>query len=305
MPSRPFRGRRCDRQMLAFRNQVPLGVAGFDETFVRIEIICRKGATATEASDASGTLMYDLETGTWTADLLNKLDLDVRKLPSVVESHCLAGTVTPEGSRAAGLPAGGCVCRGRGHSGRHSRRRTSRGRHHSDQPRHRDSGGSPEKSAASVSSGVEFFETVQKGLYYQMARMLNGGLALEWVRGIVGLTWEAFYAEAATLSPPWDWQFLLYPSGVRTPYLNPNARRAWSGMSLHHKPADLLHAGRLGVASSWGAVCRRRPWERACLRPCRFSSTRPDHARRTFASRPAIHRRCDEDSAGPSSPGRT
>jgi xylulokinase len=79
--------------------------------------------------------------------------------------------------------------------------------------------------------------------------MLNGGLALEWVRGIVGMGWDEVYSEIEDrgLSPPFDLIFLPYLSGERCPYLNPDARGVWSGLGLHHGRIDLVYAALLGV----------------------------------------------------------
>ena len=96
--------------------------------------------------------------------------------------------------------------------------------------------------------GLNVFESVRSGVFYQMAGMLNGGVALEWVRRTVGLDWPEFYEQASAAKSPLDLLFLPYLAGERTPHLNPNARAAWSGLGLHHQPVDLLHAALLGVA---------------------------------------------------------
>jgi len=209
------------------------------------------GVVGTEHSDASGTLMYDMETGRWMLDLLSQLGLDPGKLPPIFESGQFVGKINEKGSLASGLPVGVGVCAGAG-----------------DTPSAIFGAGLPVEDTIQISIGtgtqvvrlrnslprfhpaLSLFVTVRKGVYYQMAGMLNGGLALEWVRSTVGLTWEEFYAEAETCPAPWDLQFLPYLSGERTPYLNPDARGVWSGLALHHKPIQLLYSALLGVACS-------------------------------------------------------
>jgi xylulokinase len=97
---------------------------------------------------------------------------------------------------------------------------------------------------------LNVFESVRRGVYYRMAGMLNGGVALEWVRRIIGLEWAEFYALASRERAPLDLMFMPYLAGERTPYLNPDARASWTGLGLHHQPVDLLHAALLGVACS-------------------------------------------------------
>jgi len=82
--------------------------------------------------------------------------------------------------------------------------------------------------------------------------MLNCGLALEWTRKSLGYGWDALYqeVESRALLPPEDLIFLPYLSGERTPYMNPEARGAWVGLSLHHEPVHLALAAMAGVAAS-------------------------------------------------------
>lgn len=83
-----------------------------------------------------------------------------------------------------------------------------------------------------------------------MAAMLNGGLALEWVRATLQQSWDPFYQEMreGKIRLPQDLIFLPYITGERSPYQNPNARGAWIGLGLHHTKTDMLAAALLGVA---------------------------------------------------------
>jgi xylulokinase len=85
--------------------------------------------------------------------------------------------------------------------------------------------------------------------YYAMAAMANAGLALEWVRGILSLSWETMYQEAFSVpSGSEGVVFLPYLMGERTPHLNPNARTCWQNMSLKHTRGHLARAAFEGVA---------------------------------------------------------
>jgi Sugar (pentulose and hexulose) kinases len=108
----------------------------------------------------------------------------------------------------------------------------------------------PTRSLPPYDPGLNFFETCVPGLRYRMAAMLNGGLALEWVRSALQENWDEFYRgmdwERADL--PRDLFFLPYLTGERSPYQNPNARGAWIGLGLHHSKRDMLASALLGVA---------------------------------------------------------
>jgi xylulokinase len=79
--------------------------------------------------------------------------------------------------------------------------------------------------------------------------MQNAGLALEWVRGILGLSWQQVYTKAFSVPPGCEGlTFLPYLTGERTPHLDPYVRGAWVGLGLHHTQAHLMRAALEGVA---------------------------------------------------------
>jgi xylulokinase len=85
--------------------------------------------------------------------------------------------------------------------------------------------------------------------WYAMAAMQNAGIALEWVRTVLGATWDEFYAEAFAVPPGADGLVVLpYLTGERTPYFDPLARGAWVGLRLGHSRGHLLRAALEGVA---------------------------------------------------------
>lgn len=65
--------------------------------------------------------------------------------------------------------------------------------------------------------GLKCFETAFPGVRFRMAAMLNGGVALEWVRSMVGIEWDAFYEDfdAGRVRVPQDLvSFLGSPGSV-------------------------------------------------------------------------------------------
>jgi xylulokinase len=209
------------------------------------------GNLATDHSDASGTLLYDFETAGWFGDLFAQLGLDEGKMPPILPSDGQAGLVTADGARRCGLPEGVPVAVGAG-----------------DTAAAILGSGLVDERVVQISIGtacqvvrigrdlpafdpaLNVFAGADAGTWYRMAAMLNGGLALEWLREIVGLTWDDVYAEIGAMEPPLDLQFLPYLAGERTPWMDPQARGALSGLGLHHRRLDLVHAGLLGVACS-------------------------------------------------------
>lgn len=84
--------------------------------------------------------------------------------------------------------------------------------------------------------------------WYAMAAVLNGGLALDWVRSLLGASWAELYAAAATPPGAGDPLFLPHLNGERTPYLDPAMRGAWVDLAPRHDRTRMLRAALEGVA---------------------------------------------------------
>jgi len=247
----------------------------FPKDYLRFRLT---GGLATDPGDASAGLVYDFAKETWSTEVLDKLGIDVGKLPPIRGSFEVAGQVSARGAADTGLPEGCPVAVG-----------SSDGAcslygcglfptffgssiNDSDRPTNATSMGDdwskPSASLISVGSGAQVFvpvrglppynpglncfETAFPGIRFRMAAMLNGGVALEWVRSMVGIEWDAFYADfdAGRIQVPQDLVFLPWLTGERSPYGDPAARGAWIGLGLHHSKAELLAAALLGVACS-------------------------------------------------------
>ena len=210
------------------------------------------GEIATERTDASGSLLFDCARAAWQGELLERLGLDPGKLPPIRPSAEVGGRVTPQAAALTGLPAGTPVARGAADTAA-----ALYGSGLADSGCVQISAGSGLQVARlaqtlpAPSPCLNLYAAAQPGAWYRLAAMLNGGVALEWVRGILGLEWaEAYAALEAAPEPPLDLLFLPYLAGERTPYLDPGARGAWIGLALHHGRLDLLRAALMGVAMS-------------------------------------------------------
>jgi len=212
------------------------------------------GEALSEPSDASATLLYDMEKDGWSGTVVEALELRESLLPTLVASDAPAGTLGREAAESLGLPAGLTVAAGGG-----------------------------DAAAALLGSGLVESGTVQltvgtggqilapklspapdpnrrthlyrtataeaPDLWYSMAAVQNAGLALVWVRRLLGVSWKEVYAEAFSVPAGAEGViFLPYLSGERTPHLDPEARGAWVGLALFHERGHLLRAALEGVA---------------------------------------------------------
>jgi len=209
------------------------------------------GQAAAEPSDASATLLYDLRADTWFDELVGSLGLRREILAPLQPSAGVAGGLTLEAARHLGLKAGIPVATGAGD--------TAAAMLGSGLIR-------PGTVQLTVGSGAQImapsaelhidptlrthlYRAATPGRWYAMAAMQNAGLVLEWVRGVLGLSWDEAYREAFSVAAGSEGlSFLPYLTGERTPHLDPQARGSWAGLGLSHTRAHLMRSALEGVA---------------------------------------------------------
>ena len=73
---------------------------------------CLTGEKATDVSDASGTLLLDVQHRKWSAELLNTVEMSEELLPNVYESAEITGTISADCAAETGLKPGTPVVAG-------------------------------------------------------------------------------------------------------------------------------------------------------------------------------------------------
>ena len=181
--------------------------------------------------------------------LLTHFELDSNYLAPLVKSRVVAGYLTKEAANELGLSANIPVAAGAG-----------------------DAAASALGSAlisegqvqVNIGTAMQIFAIREKATvdptlrthlyrssldnYYAMAAMQNAGIALEWVRKILGICWEQMYQESFSIPSSEGVTFLPYLTGERTPHLDPNIRGVWHGLGLNHERRHLARAAFEGVA---------------------------------------------------------
>lgn len=220
--------------------------------YVRLRLT---GERATDASDASGTLLLDLRARSWSDEILEALEIPRAWLPDVHEGPDVTGAITAATADATRLPAGLKVAAGGG-----------------DNAASAVGNGIVREGLVSSSigtSGVVFAhsETARidprgrlhafchavPGRYHLMGVTLSAGGSLQWWRDVLGgdLEYEAMSDLAAGAPPGAEGLlFLPYLSGERTPHLDPAARGMFAGLTLRHTRAHLTRAVMEGVTYS-------------------------------------------------------
>jgi xylulokinase len=211
------------------------------------------GDYATDRAGAAGTLLLDIRSRDWSAEVLTALEIDPAWLPPTHEGTAVTGTISTQAAKATGLKAGTPVVAGGG-----------------DQAAQGVGVGAIESGIVALTlgtSGVVFagvdrpfiepegrlhaFCHAVPGKWHLMGVMLSAAGSLRWHRDTVapGVGFEELVNEAADVPPGSEGLlFLPYLTGERTPHPDPLARGAFVGLTVRHGRAHLTRAVLEGVA---------------------------------------------------------
>jgi xylulokinase len=195
--------------------------------YVRLRLT---GEHAIDAADASGTLLFDVAGRRWSDEVCAALEVPLEWLPAVHESTEIAGA----GDQAAaalgvGIASVGPVSVVLGTSGVVF----------AVLPAY----------APDVRARVHVFCHAVPGTWHAMGVMLSAAGSLAWLRRAVGADYGVLDDEAARWAPGTEGLlFAPYLAGERTPHADPDARGAFTGLSLRHDRGALARATLEGVA---------------------------------------------------------
>jgi xylulokinase len=218
------------------------------------------GTMATDPTDASGTLLYNVKDRTWSEALLRFFGFSPSLLPQVLPSDTIIGTIAGEASRITGLPEGVPVANGC-----------------SDNSASALGAGMVEPGQVTLISGTAGVITVcsdrplpdvqcrtlcwnycLRDRWVTLGVMQTAGESLNWFRrafdtrvGECGPGGDVFeqYDELVKNVPEacGGLVFLPYLNGERTPYWDTFARGVFFGMSLSTDKASFVRAVMEGV----------------------------------------------------------
>jgi xylulokinase len=207
--------------------------------YVRLRLC---GERAIDVADASGTLLFDVARRRWSDEVVEALELDRAWLPPALESPDVSGT-TPNGvpvAAGAGDQAAGAVGVGVVRPGPLSVALGTSGVVFT----------ALDAYASDPQARVHSFCHAVPGAWHAMGVMLSAAGSLRWLRDVVGGgEFSALVEEAAAWEPGVEGlTFLPYLAGERTPHADPDARGAFTGLSLRHDRGALVRAVLEGVA---------------------------------------------------------
>ncbi len=201
------------------------------------------GELATDVSDASGTLLFDVARRTWSDRVLEALEIPAEWMPAALESPAPAGR-TQDGVPVAaggGDQAAGAIGVGVDRPGPASVALGTSGVVLAALDAYR-----PDPEAR-----VHTFCHARPGTWHAMGVMLSAAGSLRWLRDATapGGEFSGLVEEAERWRPgAGGLRFLPYLSGERTPHADPDVRGAFVGLGLEHDRGALTRAVLEGVA---------------------------------------------------------
>jgi xylulokinase len=207
--------------------------------FVRDRLV---GGHRMDVADASGTLLLDVGARRWSAELLDDLEIPASWLPDLAESTDAVGTLDGA-AMAAGSGDQAAAAVGAGITG--------------PGPLSVVIGTSGVVLAATdrflgdAQGRVHAFCHAVPDRWQVMGVMLSAAGSLAWFHDTLfaAMEYEEMLAKAEPIPPGSDGLvFLPYLAGERTPYVDPDARAAFCGLTLGHGPGALTRSILEGVA---------------------------------------------------------
>lgn len=209
---------------------------------------CLTGHIGTDVSDASATWLVDVESGEWSDYLISLCGVEDYYLPPILPSTNFINTLTHEAATALGLPSEISVIMGC-----------------ADQPAQAIGNGlvDSETLLLTIGTGGQIFfpqstsiRDSQSSYYvfnhaipnewYALSTILAGGLALRWLRDLLGMQSDSYetlsmMASKAPIGSD-DLFFIPHLAGERLPLNETPSAGAFIGLQLHHRPEHLIRA---------------------------------------------------------------
>ena len=208
------------------------------------------GKFATDVSDASGTLYFDVKNRQWSKEMCEILGIKEEWLPKVYESYEAVGTLLPEIAKELGVPETVKVAAGAGDNAAAAVGTGTVG----DGACNISLGTSGTLFISSAKFGVDENNALHSfahadGSYHLMGCMLSAASCNKWwMDEIIGTKDYAKEQEAIAKLGENHVYFLPYLMGERSPHNDPLARGTFTGLTMDSTRADMTQAVLEGVA---------------------------------------------------------
>jgi glycerol kinase len=206
----------------------------------------------TDASNASRTLLFDIEAGQWSAELCQLLRVPPHALPEVVPSSGLVGHSDPAAFLGLSVPVAGIA--GDQQAAMFGQARFSPGSAKCTYGTGSfvlcNTGTSIVRSQAGLLSTVAWMDASGALTYALEGSVFVTGAVVQWLRDGLGLLDNAAQSEALARSVPDSGGTVFVPAltGLGAPYWDPDARGAMFGLTRGTTRAHLVRAALEAIA---------------------------------------------------------
>jgi glycerol kinase len=214
------------------------------------------GAFVTDVATASRSLLLDLETTRWSPEAARIFRIDVESLPEIVDNDAVVAETSVFGGRSvpisgqcvdqqAALWAEGCAASGEAKCtyGTGAFLLTS-------------TGTKPTRSAAGL-VGCVAWRVDDQTTWCLDGQVYTVGSAVTWLQQLGLITDPSELDVVGGSVPGCDGvQFVPALAGLGAPFWEPNARGAWSGLSLATERAHLVRSVVEGIAAQVAVLCQ-------------------------------------------------
>jgi xylulokinase len=206
------------------------------------------GSVATDPSDASATLLWDIPGDRWSAEAAAVFGVDPSWLAPVLGSSSVAGTLTAAGADLLGLPQGLAVATGAADT---AAALLGAGLSVGETQLSTGTGGQLARLVGRPGAdptGRTHLYRATGDHWYAMAAIQNAGIAIDWAVGLLGA--EPAEIDGAMTAPRSGGEPVFHPylTGERTPHLDATLTGRWTGLRPTTTRAELLRSVFDGVA---------------------------------------------------------
>ncbi|MBN1230325.1 MAG: xylulokinase [Anaerolineales bacterium] len=213
------------------------------------------GEIAMDPSDACATGLLNIRSGKWSDEILNRLSLPIERLPEIIPSDSIAGSLLPAIAQQVGLSQGIPIITGGG-----------------DTPVQALANGviSSDLTSCSISTSGQLFNPtpnlivdhknrlhsfshVTPGGRYLMGAVLAAGLSLKWFSENIlenRYSYQELADHASFTKACENLYFLPHLTGARSPEMDPGSAAGFSGLQYHHTHREMTRAIMEGVVFS-------------------------------------------------------
>lgn len=239
-------------KILWIKNNEPDNFAKIKKIMLPKDYLAYKmtGNHCTDASDASGMLLFDVKKRCWSKEMMEICSVKEEQLAKVYESYEAVGHLTPEAAEALGLSTDVVVAAGAGDNAAAAVGTGTVG----DGSCNISLGTSGTIFISSKNFGVDENNALHSfahadGKYHLMGCMLSAASCNKWwMDTIIGTNDYAKEQESITKLGENNVYFLPYLMGERSPHNDPDARGTFIGMTMDTTRSDMTQAVLEGVA---------------------------------------------------------